>query len=52
MTINMRTATKRVVSNCKHKRFKMKTTKIKIMTTEWVTNNYNEKKREGKQQSI
>ncbi len=39
MTINMKTTTKRVVSNCKSKRCKKRTTKIKITTTKKVINN-------------
>ncbi len=40
----MRTMTKRVANNCKHKRCKTKTTKIKIMTIQKVNNSYNEKR--------
>ncbi len=51
MTINMRTAIGRIISNYKHKRCNMRTTKIKITTTRKVVSNYIEKRRKGTQQS-
>lgn len=42
--INMRITTKRVANNYKHKKCKMKITKIKIMTTKKVVNTYSEKR--------
>lgn len=47
--INMRTTTRKIANSCKHKR--CKTNKIKIMMTKKVTNNYSEKKGEGRQRS-
>jgi hypothetical protein len=46
--INMRIVTRRVVNIYKHKGCKMKTTKIKIMTTRRVANNCNKKRGKGK----
>ncbi len=51
MTINMRTMTKRVPNNYKHKICKIHTTKIKIMIIRKVNNSYNEKRgKEGNDQ--
>ncbi len=41
----MRTMTKRVTNNYKHKICKIQTTKIKIMTIRKVNSNYNEERR-------
>jgi hypothetical protein len=48
MTINTRIVTRRIANNYKHKRCKMKTTKIKIMTNKRVSNSCNEEKGKGK----
>jgi ATP-dependent Lon protease len=40
--IDMRTASRRVTNNYKHKRCKMRTTKIKITTIKKVTSSYNQ----------
>lgn len=37
-TINMMTMTRRVASSYKHKKYKTRTTKIKIMMTRRITN--------------
>jgi hypothetical protein len=47
----MRIVTKKVANNykrCKHKRCKTQTTKIMIMMTMKVTNNYSQEGRKGK----
>lgn len=49
MTINMKTTTKKVASNCKrckHKRCKTQTSKIKITMTKKFISSYNQKGRE------
>jgi hypothetical protein len=51
MMINMRTMTRRVANNYKHKPCKMKTTKIKITTNKRVPDNCNEEKGKGKRRS-
>ncbi len=43
--IDVKTATKRVVSSCKHKRCKTRTTKIKITMTKKVANNCSQEKK-------
>jgi hypothetical protein len=48
MMINMRIATRRVVNSYKHKGCKMRTTKIKIMTTRRVASNCNKERRKGR----
>jgi hypothetical protein len=48
MMINMRIATKKVMNNYKHKGCKMRTTKIKIMTTRKVASNCNKEKEKGR----
>jgi hypothetical protein len=44
--INMRIMTKKVTSRYKHKKCRMKITKIKITMTKKVVNNYSEKRGE------
>jgi hypothetical protein len=46
----MRTTTKKVVNNHKHKRCKKKTTKIKIRTIRKVTSNYSEESEKRRRQ--
>jgi uncharacterized protein YhfF len=46
--INMRTASRRVMNSYKHKRCKMKTTKIKITTIRRVTSSYNQDEGKGR----
>ncbi len=48
MMINIRTATKKVANDHKHKRCKMRITKIKIMMTRRVVNSCSEERGEGK----
>jgi hypothetical protein len=48
MMNNMRTTTRRVANNYKHKRCKMKTTKIKITSNKKVPNSCNEEKGKGR----
>jgi hypothetical protein len=50
----MKTMTRRVPNSwkrCRHKRYKIWTTKIKIKTTKKVINSYNQEGEKGKQQS-
>lgn len=55
MMISMRTATRRVVNNHKHKRCKTRITKIKIMTSGRLVFgglvSYSEERREGQRRS-
>jgi hypothetical protein len=46
--INVRTAIRKVTNNYKHKRCKMKTTKIMITMTKRVVNSCNQEKGEGR----
>ncbi len=46
--INMRISIKRAMNRYKHKGCKLKTTKIKIMTTKKVANNCNTDKGKGR----
>lgn len=47
-TTNIKIMTRRIANSYKHKRKRMKTTKIKITMTRRVVNIYNEKRKEGK----
>jgi hypothetical protein len=44
----MRTMTRRIASNYKHKRCKTRTIRIKITMTRKVTNSYNKKRGKGR----